>query len=273
MRPPPALLLVVLAFVSFFSLSGIAGPDCAPAPAATITGDLQKAAATQPTAQKAWSLPAGTVGAADLSRAFDFLKKDGKGIAGFFAMLADGQRRVLPGDVVRDIFGKNHVTLDFLPIDALREVVAEEGKVTFTFDFGGDKTRDLRLPDTKTKVLDSRTESDPTAADGRNRVKEIESDGRKLRIKSELQFSVDGQGITGVREDDIRVKALLWFSLALHTETIPGHAATADGKPVVATDAKGDPVVKDGHYVIQNYDDWVILEAGGKRIEVGVPKP
>ena len=50
-----------------------------------------------------------------------------------------------------------------------------------------------------------------------------------------------------------------------------GKVATEEGQVVVQTDAAGQPLVVDGHYVPDVYDDWIILEVAGRTIEIGVP--
>jgi hypothetical protein len=270
------LLVALVAFALLFAFPGrgSAADPCAPCGPATTVGDLQTATGTQGAASDQGSLPGGTLTVADLERAFQAVQQSGQGIMGFFGMLADGQRRVLPGDAVRQIFSKYGVSLDFLPVKDLREVVAEGGKVTFRFDFGGDGTREITLPDTTRKVLDSRNRADPYAADGKNRVKEEKSDGKQLRLSQELQLSVDAHGLTGVREGDIAVHHWLlgWVDIQVHSEQHAGKVATGDkDRPVLMTDGAGNPLVQDGHYVPQRYDDWVVIEAKGQRVEAGIP--
>jgi len=172
------------------------------------------------------------------------------------------------------LFARFGVALDFLPVDALREVVAEGGKVTFRFDFAGEDTREVKLPDSTRKVLDSRNKQDPFAADGRNRVKEDKSDGKSLRLRSELQFTVGPEGLTGVRAGDLAVHHWLlgWVDIQVHSERHPGRIAVGDkDRPVLQTDARGEPIVVSGHYQPQRYDDWAVIEAKGQRIEAGIP--
>lgn len=270
------LLTALCAFALLLVFPGPAtGADpCTATGPATLVGDLQAASDTQGAADDHGKLPGGPLTTADLERAFQEVQKSGQGIMGFFGMLADGQRRVLPGAAVREVFAKYGVKLDFLPVDALREVVAEGGKVTFRFDFGGASTREVTLPDTRQKVLDSSNRADPLAADGKNRVKEEKNDGKQLRLNQELQLSVDAHGLTGVREGDLAVHHWLlgWVDIQVHSEQHAGKVATGDkNRPVLVTDGQGNPVVQDGHYLPQRYDDWVVIEAKGQRSEVGIP--
>ena len=193
-------------------------------------------------------------------------------MAALFALLADDQKRVLPGDVVRAMFKKYGVAIDFLPVDTLKEIVAENGKVTFKFDFGGNSNRRLKLPDSESTVLRQRNDKDPWAADGKNEPKVVKSKGRELKVKNEVELSVDNTGITGIRKGDIEVGwALGWLDMALHMEHNPGKQAMADDRPVIQTGADGKPIVSNGHYLPQTYDDWVIIEAGPAKVEAGIP--
>lgn len=237
-----------------------------------LARDLQQITAQVPAPSAPYVLPSGTLTAPDLEKAFQSILDEKQGLAALFALLADGQKRVLPGDVVRSMFKKYGVTIDFLPVDTLKEVVAENGKVTFRFDFGGSSTRKVKLPDTSSTVLKQKNSADPWAADGKNEPKVVTSKGRELKVKNEVQLTVDQTGITGIREGDIEVGwALGWLGMKLHMEHQAGKQAMADERPVIQTGADGKPLVVNGHYVPQTYDDWVVIEAGPARVEAGVP--
>lgn len=247
---------------------------CNPSSGTCIVRDLQAAGDTEETAAEQWSLPAGELTTADIERAFQEVQKSGRGIMGFFGLLADGQARTLSGDSIRAMFEKYGVELEFLPLDALNRVEAANGEVTFHFDFGRQGYRDIQLPGSTTKVLDSRLSSDPTKVDRKNRVRDQKVDGKKLRLKSQLQFSVNANGLSGVREGDLAVHHWLagWVNLSVASERSPGKVATGDkDRPLLQTDSRGNPVVVDGHYQLQRYDDWVVITAAGRRIEVGIP--
>ncbi len=262
--------------VSLFALApqALAQDPCNPSGGECVVQDLQAATDTAETAAEEWKLPSGELTAADLERAFEEVTKSGKGIMGFFGLLADGQARTLDGDIVRAMFEKYGVSLEFLPLDALQRVESANGKVTFHFDFGRDSSRQIQLPDSTQKVLQSKHRSDPYLVHSRNRVRDEKSDGKKLRLKSQLQFSVNEDGLTGVREGDLAVHHWLagWVNLNVHSEQHEGKIATGEkDRPVLQTDERGNPVVVDGHYQPQRYDDWVVITAAGRRIEVGIP--
>jgi hypothetical protein len=239
-----------------------------------VVEDLQAASDTQGASAERWVLPGGALGEAELERAFQEVTRSGRGVMGFFGLLADGQARSLSGEVVRAMFARYGVRLDFLPLDALERVESAGGKVTFHFDFGSEGHRDIQLPDTRQKVLESRHRSDPWLVDRKNRVREEKSGGSKLRLKPSLELSVDASGLTGVREGDLAVHHWLagWVNLDLHSERHEGRVATGEkDRPVLVTDSRGEPAVVDGHYVPQRFDDWVVITAAGRRIEVGIP--
>ncbi len=268
----PALLVALIALVSLPTAQ--AQDPCTGASGTCVVDDVQAAADTEGTAAEEWTLPSGELTEADLERAFQEVAESGKGIMGFFGLLADGQARTLSGDIVRAMFEKYGVELDFLPLDALNRVDAAGGKVTFHFDFGSKGYRDISLPGTTQKVLDSRHRSDRFLVDRRNRVRDEESDGKKLRLKSQLQFSVNDSGLTGLRQGDLAVHHWLagWVNLNVHSEQHEGKIATGEkDRPVLQTDERGNPVVENGHYVPQRFDDWVVITAKGRRIEVGIP--
>ncbi len=272
----------VLEFLLFLVLLGLALPieravaqdPCKSGGAAVLVRDVAAAQGTEPVAQEQWSLPTGELSAEDLERAFEEVAKSGRGVMGFFGLLADGQRRQLDGATVRAMFEKYGVELEFLPLDALKGVVSADGKVTFQFDFGRKGEREVQLPDSTQKVLDSRHRSDRFLVDRKNRVRDEKNDGKKLKLKSELQLSVDENGLTGVREGDLAVHHWLlgWVNIQVNSERHQGKIATGEkNRPVLQTDAGGRPVVVDGHYLPQRFDDWVIITAKGRRIEVGIP--
>ena len=152
--------------------------------------------------------------------------------------------------------------------------MAEDGTVTFRFDFGGEASRDIKLPDSTTTYLKNKNRSDRTLVHRKNQVKTKKVDGRTLRVKSEVQLQVNESGITGIRAGDLKVSALGWRDVELHTEQHPGKTATEGDYPVLKTDPNGSPIIKDNHYQVQQYDDWVVMVVhafGTHRSEVGIP--
>ncbi len=77
-----------------------------------------------------------------------------------------------------------------------------------------------------------------------------------------------------MREGDIAVHHWLlgWVNIDLASERNEGKIATGEKeRPVLQTDSNGNPVVVDGHYQPQRYDDWVVITVKGRRIPVGIP--
>jgi hypothetical protein len=264
------LALLVLGLVA--SRPSLAADACSGASSGSLVADLRGAAEAADGATSTWTLPEGDLSAADLTRAFEQVRARNEGVASLFGLFADGRRRVLKGDVVRALFEKNGVRLDFLPMDALDRIVAEQGRLTFHFAFGGESTREIVLPDSSSVQLESRLKEDPLKVDPRNKVSTRKSEGKTLKISKEVQFSVNAGGIAGLRAGDMQVKAFFWFDVGIRTERTPGRVATDDKRTVLETDASGRPLVRDGRYVPQTWDDWVVLEAGGKRVDIGIPR-
>lgn len=267
----PCLLL--LSFWWLVAAPARADGPCRPSGADEVVGDLEEIVETAPETSETWVLPTGELTSQDLEKAFETLLDRGEGIFALFGMLADGQARTLPGDVVRELFEKYGVSIDFLPLDTLQEITSDGASVTFKFDFGGDDTRDVKLPDSQVTFLKSRHSDDPTRVHRRNYVKETTSKGRTLRVSEEVRLTIDENGVTGIREGDIKVGWFLgWLDMSLHTEHEQGKQEMYDGKyPVLVTGEDGEPVVVDDHYQVRSYDDWVIIEAAGRKVEIGVP--
>ncbi len=274
MHPLLQTLLALLLLVAPLRTAW-ADDDCNTSESAESTvADLQQAAATEAGAQEAWKLPSGALSAEDLEKAFEQITQNGQGIMGLFGLLADGQSRSIDGDVVRAMFQQYGVVLEFLPVESLTSISAENGKVTITFDFGSAGQKEIKLPDSEQKVLNSRHRTDPTLVDRKNRVRTEKLDGKTLKLKSELQFGVGENGLTGLRTGDIQVHHWLlgWVDIDLASERHEGKVAMGDkNRPVLQTDANGNPIVRDGHYQPQTYDDWVVITAKGRRNEVGIP--
>ncbi len=246
--------------------------DC-PAPAPAVAGDLAVALAdvdlAKPAAPRAPSgdLPAGTLSADDLEAFFQFVSDKGGGIRDLFGALADGQQRVLPGDVVRGLFDKYGVDLPFLPLDDLVQITSNGREVTFEFDFGGSSRKDVRLPDATVWKLKPRG-SDPYAVNGSSRVKQETVKGRTLSVADRVTFRITPEGIEGMSKGAIKASG---FNLDIHTERHPGKVAT-DGKWVLLQSGEdGKPLVVDGRYQPQVYDDWAVITAFLTRIEIGIP--
>jgi len=213
-------------------------------------------------------LPSGTLSLADLESAFDKLAQDGATISDFFALLADGKSRTLPGDVVRQALQKYGVSLPFLPVDDLVNITSNGSALTVNLDFGRSSAKKLKLPKTTSTVVTSTSRNDPYNT-GSTRLQSVSGGGHTLVVQDTLTLGISDKGLTSI--SGVAVKKLFNFSVNGHSEHSPGKTLTEDGDVVVQTDSQGRPVIENGHYVPQTFDDWIILEVAGRRIEIGVP--
>ena len=91
-------------------------------------------------------LPPGTLSLEDLERALEALAQDGGTINDFFALLADGQERVLSGEMLRDALEEHSADLSFLPMAQLLRIESDGAELKVLFDFGGKHSMDVALP-------------------------------------------------------------------------------------------------------------------------------
>ncbi len=252
--------------------TALAGDPCG-TPASAVANDAVAVLSLQPTTRPAkpaapQGLPSGTLSLADLEAAFDKLAQDGATISDFFALLADGKSRTLPGDVVRTALEKYGVDLPFLPVDDLVDITSDGSELTVNLDFGRKSSKKLELPETTSTVVTSTSSSDPYAT-GSTRLKNVSGGGHTLVVQDTLTLGISDKGLTSI--EGVAVKKLFSFGVDGHSEHTPGKLATEDGDVIVQTGSDGKPVVENGHYVPESYDDWIILEVAGRTIEIGVP--
>ncbi len=242
------------------------GPSTVAADAVAVLHASPAARPAKPSPQR--GLPSGTLSLTDLERAFDQLAQNGATINDFFALLADGQRRTLPGDVVRKALEKYGVSLPFLPVANLESLTSDGATLTVNLDFGRSSSKKLKLPKSTNTVVASTSSSDPYAT-GSTRLQQVTGGGHTLVVQDTLTLGISDKGLTSI--EGVAVKKLFSFSVNGHSLTSPGKVQTEDGDVVVQTDESGAPIVEDGHYVPATFDDWIILEVAGRKIEIGVP--
>jgi len=215
---------------------------------------VEEPAAVEPYA----GLPPGELTAQDLEEAWAHFQEEGMGLPGVFAVLADGQARVLPGDVVRELVERAGADTGLLPLDRLVEVVSDGSVLDFHFDFEGESSFKSRTPDTTVYYLD----------DGE--LKSTVVAGRNVKVKEQVQIEISPDGIEGVRRGDVKISG---FKVNVYTESEPGKVATHKGNPVVAVDENGEPIMNEaGEYVLKTYDDWVVVDPPlGSDVWVGLP--
>ncbi|MBK7875456.1 MAG: hypothetical protein IPJ77_06855 [Planctomycetes bacterium] len=66
------------------------------------------------------------------------------------------------------------------------------------------------------------------------------------------------------------VKGPFHVDLDLRTELRAGEAHDRYGRPVLATDAEGHALRVDGRWQVESHATWIVLEALGHRVEVGL---
>ena len=236
--------------------------DCA------AVADLSRALdAPQRTRQTA--LPRGTLTPEDVEAAFLKVQRGGGGLSDLFGLMADGVPRTLPGAAVRSMMTKYGVTLDVLPMDKLTDVVSDGRSVEFRFGFTG--THEVELPATTTWSV----------ADGKgwrihqNRARQKTGDETRLRFKSAVKFTINQDGLTGMRAGDIEAHGgflVGWVNLNLFTERAPGKLAKDGKRVLIEVDKDGKPLIRDGSYVPQRYDNWLVITGPlGYRLEMGIP--
>lgn len=100
----------------------------------------------------------------------------------------------------------------------------------------------------------------------------VRSEARTLRLHELLRLEFDDGRIVGVRDGDLEVSVGPFdVDLELRTERGTHVARDGRGRVLLELDAAGLPRRENGAWVPQTYDLWIVLEALGQRVEVGVP--
>lgn len=178
--------------------------------------------------------------------------------------------REAPEPDLRALGGAGETLLAFLPLDRLRDARRTERELVLAFDTSADDTIEVVVPERRLQVLDA--DDDELDPELRGRARSLRTDEHVLLVHEELHFTLDAQGIAGVREGDLEVRAGPFaVDLALRTESRAGVARDRYGRPLLVVDEHGAPLRRDGRWVVQRYERWIVLEALGHRVEVGVP--
>jgi hypothetical protein len=206
-------------------------------------------------------LPPGALTSEDLLAAWGHLEQQGGGLQSFFALLADGQARTLPGEVIRGLTDGHDLDLAGFPLDKLVEIYSDGEIFEARFSFPG--MHEVTLPDSGAWVY------------RRGRARYQEEEGQRVRFSSAVRFTISEAGITGVREGDIQAYGgwlAGWVNLGVSTKRAPGQVAQFGGDPVLQVGEDGQPLVIDGRYQYQTYDDWLVVTGPfGFRMESGIP--
>ncbi|MEE2752086.1 MAG: hypothetical protein VX519_11710 [Myxococcota bacterium] len=203
-------------------------------------------------------LPAGPLTADDLEEAWAYFHEQGTGLTGVFSALADGQERLLPGAVVKELIERAGADIGLLPLDKLVDVYSDGSVMDFQFDFDGESTFSTETPETTIYYLKN------------GELYSKEQSSRTVKVKENLQIEISPNGIEGIRRGDLKISG---FKVGIRTEVEPGRVLTHKGYPVVAVDENGEPIVNDaGEYVVQVYDDWMVIDPPmGSDVWIGVP--
>lgn len=159
--------------------------------------------------------------------------------------------------------------LELLPLDALRDVRRTDRELVLTFDTGAEDGLVVTVPGRSEHVLDADEDDPDPLRNGRAVL--LRGDEHRLRIGRELRFRLDEHGIASVRAGDLEVvKGPFDVDLDLRTEARRSDAHDRYGRPVLATDAQGRPLRVDGRWQVESHATWIVLEALGHRVEVGL---
>jgi hypothetical protein len=159
--------------------------------------------------------------------------------------------------------------LALLPLDRLRDASLDSDRLRLVFDFGRERTQVVSIPSHKLSVLEPDDERDPLRG---GRVRTVETASRELIVHDVVEVDLTASGIAGVQSGGIQVRyGFLRFSLDVHTIVDRDRIALdGDGHIVLVTDERGQPIRDHGRFVSRRYDVWLVLEAAGHKVEIGM---
>jgi hypothetical protein len=216
------------------------------------------------------NLPPGAIDGEALVQIVEGWREESPSLLDVFQRISDGQKRTISGDAVRDAIRLAGLVLpNFIPADALVDVVIENGQIRVRLD--SDQAIDVPL--VRTWVLDPEDPSDPYAVGRRNRPYRHASDSYVLKISKDLLFDLDENGLHGIRDGDLKGAKFI-FSKNIAIKSVHGEPGVQrlDGAVVLETDAKGEPLIENGYYVPKSADEWIEVTAGSNVSRVPVPR-
>lgn len=160
---------------------------------------------------------------------------------------------------------------ELLPLERVVEVELDARRFELVFDA---ETIEIEVPARTRFVLQaSEDERDPFR---RGRPLARRSSANTLLVHRHLCFELgppEVGGVAGIRPGDLEVeKGPFRIDVAVRTEVrAPGVARDELGRPWLACDARGEPMKRDGRWVAETFERWIVFEALGHRVEVGVP--
>jgi len=247
-------------------------------------------------------LPEGEVTTADIAAIAALLEAGARDITYplIFAKLA-GKRRHISGEVLRpvlrQILSKANVappvTAGSSPIEGqpgdipreaievlttlvsqIQEIRTGADFLEMNFNFGpGVKETMIKIPGTYNWVLEQKYKEDPYLVHKLNTPRYLMTDPRTLIFKSQVRFTMSPQGIAGMREGDIQLKAaFLKLNAGMRTEHKPGTIEYDSGdRPYIEMLGHNRPVIVDDHYVPRRLSDWLVVTVLKKDIWIGLP--
>lgn len=159
--------------------------------------------------------------------------------------------------------------LECLPLQRLKDVRIDARELRLEFDVSAGERLHIDVPERELLALGD----DEDGNDGAGTLVRVRSEARQLFLGDTLRLELDGGRIRGVFDGDLEVRVGPFdVDLELRTERGPARPARDPcGRPLLALDAAGHPRRENGRWVVQTYELWIVLEALGHRVEVGVP--
>jgi len=216
------------------------------------------------------NLPSGAISGEQLIQIVEAWKEESPSLLDVFQRVSDGQKRTISGDAVREAVQLAGLTLpNFVPAAALQEIVIENGQVRVQLD--GDQ--EIGVPSVDTWVLDAQDGADPYAVGAQNQPYQHTSTSYTLKINEDLVFDLDENGLHGIRKGDLKGAKFI-FSKDIAIKSVHGEPDVQRLKDAVVlkTDANGEPLIEDGHYVPKTSDEWIEVTAGSDVSRVPVPR-
>ncbi|MBI5364323.1 MAG: hypothetical protein HZA53_14180 [Planctomycetes bacterium] len=184
--------------------------------------------------------------------------------------LASERGLTLPSALVESL-GEVAALLAFLPMERLVDLELRPKRLVLVFDTQREREVEVRLPSTTCFVLDERAAHDDVLRSGRPR--RVVTDEHRLVVHRRVELELGAEGIVGVRAGDLELaKGPFRFDVAVSVTKAPGRMnVDEDGRPVLALDDQGRPFRRDGQWVVERFDKWIVLKAFGRKVEIGVP--
>jgi len=162
--------------------------------------------------------------------------------------------------------------LALLPLERAERLELTPQHLVLVFDEAARAGIEVAVPERPCYALDPDDELDPLR-DGR--AVRMRGDARRLRLNQRLRFEIGPQGLDGLVTGDIEVLTGPFdFDLEVRIEHRPRAVARDKfGRALLALDARGKPRKHAGRWIVLRHDDWLVMEAMGQRVELGLGAP